>query len=448
MPIRRLFCLLLLSLTAGVRAESVALPKPAAIEPAVRFWSRVFGEVDTHGGLLHDDRYLNVVYGSLHWQQEMDRRQRERYVDPARAAIRRRLLALADGSADLSDPQVRRVRALWQGASAAQLRDAADRVRFQLGQSDRFVAGLRRSGAWETHIRATLRAHGVPQEIGALPHVESGFDPLAGSHLGAAGLWQFMSSTGREFMRIDRFVDERYDPHTATVAAARLLRGNYDALGTWPLALTAYNHGRAGMRRAVARMGTTDIGTLIERYDGPAFGFASRNFYPSFLAAQALSVAPEKHFGPVVKIAPVQERVVTLPAFVPLRSVEAGLGVDRATLRALNPALRRTVWDETGLLPKGYALRLPASGPAGSDKADVLIADIARRAGQAAPPDEDRYLVRSGNTLGGIAARHGVTTHQLAVHNGLKPTAALRIGQVLKLPPRAARSQPMLRAAR
>ncbi|WP_372717482.1 transglycosylase SLT domain-containing protein [Immundisolibacter sp.] len=427
----RLFCLLLLCLVAGAHAQPGALPRPASLEPAVRFWSRVFSEVDTHGGLLHDDRHLNVVYGTVHWSGELDRQQRERHVEPRRAALRQRVLALADGSADLSDPQVRQVRALWQGASAAELREAAGRVRFQLGQADRFAAGMRRSGAWEEHIRRTLRQYGVPQEIGALPYVESGFDPMAGSHAGAAGLWQFMASTGREYLRIDRYVDERYDPHTATVAAARLLRGNYDALGTWPLALTAYNHGRGGMRKAVQRMGTTDIGTLIERYDGPYFGFASRNFYPTFLAALELSSAPEKHFGPIVKVAPVQGHVVTLPAFLPLRSVESGLGIDRSALRALNPALRSTVWDETQLLPKGYELRLPA----GSVNADTRIAQISRRAGQAAPLTETRHLVRRGETLSGIAARNGISTRQLAARNGLKPTAHLRIGQVLKLPP-------------
>lgn len=432
MPARYLLCLLL-GLATGAHAEPAALPRPAALEPAVRFWGRVFSEVDTRSGFLHDDRRLDVVYGTLRWSGDLDRAQRQALVEPQRLAIQNILLRLADGSADTSDPQVRRVRALWQGASPTQLREAAGRVRFQLGQADRFAAALRRSGTWEDHIRRTLGQYGVPQEIGALPYVESGFDPMAGSHAGAAGLWQFMASTGRLFLRIDRFVDERYDPHAATVAAAKLLRGNHDALGTWPLALTAYNHGRAGMRRAVNAMGTDDIATLIERYDGPAFGFASRNFYPTFLAALELSSAPEQHFGPIVKAPPAQIREVSLPSYLPLRAVEQELGVDRSTLRLLNPALRRTVWDETGLLPKGYDLRLPAS----TANAETRIADIGRRAGRAAPVLEVRHSVRRGETLSGIAARNGLSTRQLAARNGLKPTAKLRIGQVLKVPVRS-----------
>ena len=89
---------------------------------------------------------------------------------------------------------------------------------------------------------------------------------------------------------------------------------------TWPLALTAYNHGRAGMRRAVKTMGTTDIATLIEQYNGRYFGFASRNFYPTFLAAVELSSAPEEPFGTVVKAPAAQMKEVTLPAYLPLRA--------------------------------------------------------------------------------------------------------------------------------
>ena len=431
----RLLVLFLCLCCAGEsRAQAADLPRPPALEPAVRFWTRVFTEVDTRSGFLHDDRELGVVYETMSWADDLGRRDRDALVAPQRLAIQNALLALADGNADASDPQVRRVRALWQGASPAQLRAAAVRVRFQLGQADRFAAALRRAGTWEPHIQSTLRRYGVPQEIGALPYVESGFDPMAGSHAGAAGLWQFMASTGRLFLRIDQFVDERYDPHAATVAAAKLLRGNYDALGTWPLALTAYNHGRAGMRRAVSTMGTDDIAVLIDRYNGRAFGFASRNFYPTFLAAQALSADPEPHFGPIAKALPARMQEVPLPAYLPLRAVESELGVDRAELRALNPALRRGVWEQTQLLPKGYDLRLPAH----TADADTRIATLSRQVGRASlPPTEIRYTVRRGDTLSGEAARHGISTRRLAARNGLSPTAHLRIGQVLKVPVKA-----------
>ena len=132
----------------------------------------------------------------------------------------------------------------------ARFAEAVDDVRFQLGQSDRFRAGIMRAGTWEAHIAEVLANLGLPAEIAALPHVESSFDPAAYSKVGAAGLWQFMRSTGRRFMRVDNSVDERLDPFRATEAAAQLLSYNYRLLGTWPLAITAYNHGAEGMLRA------------------------------------------------------------------------------------------------------------------------------------------------------------------------------------------------------
>ena len=99
--------------------------------------------------------------------------------------------------------------------------------------------------------------------------------------------------------RIDSAVDERMDPFRATEGAAQLLSYNYRLLGTWPLALTAYNHGAAGMRRAVEATGTTDYVRINRTYRSASFGFASRNFYPSFLAALTIEQNPEKYFGPI-----------------------------------------------------------------------------------------------------------------------------------------------------
>src|SRR5690606_36505404 len=110
----------------------------------------------------------------------------------------------------LTDPPVaeltgeeKRVRELWIKAGHERLKSAREGIRFQLGQVDRFRAGLVRAGSWEAHIAQTLANLGLPPEIAALPHVESSFNPAVYSKVGAAGLWQFMRSTGRRYMRID-----------------------------------------------------------------------------------------------------------------------------------------------------------------------------------------------------------------------------------------------------
>ena len=158
---------------------------------------------------------------------------------------------------------------------------------------------LQRAGSWESHIAQTLAAQGLPPEIAALPHVESSFQPTAMSKAGAAGMWQFIRSTGRRYLRIDGAVDERLDPYRSTEAAAQLLSYNYRLLGSWPLAITAYNHGAEGMRRARDQLGTDDIVRIVRQYQSPTFGFASRNYYCSFLAAMRLDRDPEKYFGNV-----------------------------------------------------------------------------------------------------------------------------------------------------
>src|ERR1700757_4543724 len=243
--------------------SSTVMPRPPELERDVQFWIRVYSEVDTNGGFLHDQYNLAVVYETLHFAPDASQSAREHEVDAHReriAAALRRIAAAGD--APLSEED-QRISDLWGGASPARLREAVDDIRFQLGQADRFRAGLIRSGAWETHIAETLANLGLPAELAVLPHVESSFNPSAYSKVGAAGLWQFMRSTCRRYMRIDGAGDDRLDPFPSTPGAEQLLAYNYRVLGTWPLALTAYNHGTAGMLRAKESMGTEDIVRIV-----------------------------------------------------------------------------------------------------------------------------------------------------------------------------------------
>ena len=327
----------------------------------MQFWIRVYSQVTTHEGLLHDEHNLGVVYQTLQFEPDIAPSERREQIDAQREHYRAILRSLADGSAPADDAEANRVRALFGNeASPARFAQAATEVRFQLGQSDRFREGLARSGLWGAHIGDVLSAAGLPLEVAALPHVESSFDPAAYSKVGAAGLWQFMRSTGRRFLRIDDAVDERMDPYRATEAAAQLLDFNYRLLGSWPLALTAYNHGAAGMRRARDAMQTDDIVAIVRSYSSPTFGFASRNFYVSFLAALEIDHHPERYFGAVDRRSQTRLPEVTVPAYVPVAALERVLKVERTRLQQVNPALLPSVWRGQRLVPEGYRLRLPA----------------------------------------------------------------------------------------
>jgi membrane-bound lytic murein transglycosylase D len=434
--------LLVLACVIAVGAQAQArnkIPRPEGLQPDVNFWIRVYTEVTTNEGYLHDERNLTVIYDTVKFGAGQSPRDRQRLVDERRdrhiAALRRIIAALPTeaGREALSDED-KRVLALWgANVSPILLREATQRIRFQLGQADRFKEGLIRSSSWETHIQETFANQGLPPELAVLPHVESSFNAAAYSKVGAAGLWQFMRSTGRRYMRVDDAVDERLDPYRSTEAAAQLLAYNYRVLDSWPLALTAYNHGAAGMRRAKESVGTDDFVKINRTYNSRTFGFASRNFFPSFLAALTIDENPEKYFG-VFERRPEQKfREVTMPAYVRLATLERALQLDREQLRPLNPAWRPTIFNGTRLVPRGYRLRLPAD-TAERWTPELLTSRLPANelyAGQITPRS---HRVRKGDTLAAVAQRYGMTAARLAEMNGISASSSLRAGRRLNLP--------------
>jgi membrane-bound lytic murein transglycosylase D len=430
---RRLSIVLAALAASSAASAHPQLPRPPTLEPNVRFWTRVYTEVDTRGGLLHDAWNLDVVYEVVSLPEGLTPRARERRVEQAKDRYRAILRKLGRGErANLSDEE-RRVLALWpEGTPDRTFQRAAGELRFQLGQADKFRAGLARSGQWADHIARTLEEQDVPPELVALPHVESSFNPRAYSRVGAAGLWQFTRSTGRRYLRIDDVVDERMDPHQATVAAARLLRDNYRRLESWPLAITAYNHGVAGMERAVRSLGTRDIGAIAERYQSRIFGFASRNFYTEFLAASDIHRDPQRFFGAVAPEPPVAYEILVTDHYYRAPTLGRALGVDLDVLREHNLALRPAVWNGAKHVPKGYALRIPRREL--RQPLSVALAEIPR-VERFAEQERDRFhKVRRGETLSAIARRYGVRESELVAVNGLRSRHRIGVGQVLRLP--------------
>ncbi len=408
-------------------------PRPASLEPAVTFWKRVYTEVNTTGGFLHDSRYLGVVYEAVELPGGLSRRARDRWLQKQRAPYKTILNRLAQGKrTGLTAEEARILGMFPEGVSNATLRAAAGRIRFQLGQANRFREGVVRMGRWEKHIREVLRREGLPEELVALPHVESSFNPNARSHVGASGIWQFTRSTGRIFMRVDAVVDERNDPFIATVAAAQLLKKNHQRVDSWPLALTGYNHGIAGMARAAKRLGTKDIGVIVEKYKSRTFGFASRNFYASFLAASDINSDIAGHFGPVRKDPREDPEIVALQHYYRPAALGQAFGVTVKALREANPALGDAVWANQKYVPKDYPLRVPRDPMRGA--ARVVLASVPASEMFAQQIRDVRYKVRRGDTVGGIARRHGVRASEIVALNGLRSAHRIRIGQVLELP--------------
>jgi len=414
--------LLMLPLSAAAQDPNL-FPRPPELESAVQFWTRVYTEVDTQSGFLHDSRHLSVIYTSL----PLDRRQ----IENRRNRIREDLRVLATGKRSGLTASQQEILELWPAdVSTETLQEAASNVRWQLGQSDRFLGGLRRSGAYRSHINQVIREKELPIELAVLPHVESSFNPGAYSSAAAAGMWQFGRATGLRFMRIDHIVDERMDPYIATNAAMSLLEYNYSVLGTWPLALTAYNHGAGGIARAVRDTGTTDIETIVANYRGRAFGFASRNFYAQFLAVLDVENNARQYFGDF-RLNPAPEfATVEADAFIDAEVFARSVGISLEQLRADNPALRPAVWEGNKRIPRGFPVKVRAAAVGSGD----LLAMIPTDYKFAVQTPDVAYVVERGDSLSVIARRFDTTVSRLVALNQLRSRNRISIGQRLLLP--------------
>jgi membrane-bound lytic murein transglycosylase D len=422
------------------KSSAALFTQPPELERDVRFWIRVYTEVTTEQGLLHDDWNLGVVYEVLRFDAGESPKQREHAVTAAKARYTALLKRFAAGDMENLTAHERRIlHAFGASASPAVFRDSMDRIRFQLGQADRFHEGLIRAQSFERNISKVLAQRGVPPEIGALPHVESSFNPAAYSRVGAAGLWQFMPSTARRYMRVDSLVDERLDPYTATEAAANLMLYNYRLVGTWPLTVTAYNHGPGGLRRAQEELGTSNIEVIVKRYQGSTFGFASRNFYVAFLAALEVDRNAEKFFGPLTHFPDTESTTVELPDYVAVDSLAKAFKVDMGAMRVLNPALRPLIWSGARLVPRGYRLRLPGTPPAAEIAAAFARLPASQR--YVAQRNDGIHRMRRGETLAGVAAASGVSLNRLLAANGWSAGHEAARGEAVKIPGPVSRAE-------
>jgi membrane-bound lytic murein transglycosylase D len=437
------FALLLLQLTLGPASDAPGtlpappgtelFPTPDGLEPRVQFWYRIMAEHSVQEIVLHDsedpERVLAVI-PIPYWVQPRTTASRAwiRSVEEScRATFRRAAERLAKGADSNLDPAW--LAFIREGAAdgdlAAEARRLAVAIRPQQGLREAFAEGYARSGRYSGWIARCFREHGIPEALVWLAHVESGFDPSAASKAGARGLWQFTSATSRRTVRGAPVPPPRLDPYRATEAAARYLAEAHAELGSWPLAVTAYNYGLNGMRRAVARHGK-DLATILRRHEGAAMGFATRNFYTEFLAALRIMQNAERIFPGIAPEPRWEFSTFLAEDFLDARLVAAHFGMEMQAFAALNPSLSRRVLRGRSLIPKGTEIRVP-----------VATAALAGGIPDAARFDRQRtryHRVRTGETLSIIAARYGTTVRTLRDLNEIRNPHRIAVGQTLRLP--------------
>jgi membrane-bound lytic murein transglycosylase D len=285
-------CLGLLCGQAFGAGREAPLSTPAGLEKDVRFWEKVFSRYKKDQCVFHDKDDLGIVYFVKRLPGKTPKEQARaglRYLNAIRVAMRH----LAGGG----KPRNLVERRIFE-VTPAELRTteyfaaAMDNVRCQRGVD--LTDSLARSTRYLGMIKRQLAAKRLPTDLAYLPHLESGFNVRAHSRAGARGLWQLMPATARlSGLRVSRSVDHRIDPTRATMVATRLLAQLYQKTGSWPLAITAYNYGPNGIRRAIKQHGA-DYMRIRERHRTRIFGFAARNYFPSFLAVRNVAMAIER----------------------------------------------------------------------------------------------------------------------------------------------------------
>lgn len=446
-----LFILLISNFSAAAPAEPFPnpsrFPVPEAYESNVRFWVRVYGEWSDSQMVIHDSQNMDVVFDVLDFPDENSllRSAARANLSQRLGEIKSILLDLdADRSAAEKSPEHKRISELYKNNyDPDKFRKAVENLRVQQGIKDRFERGLEQMTRYISQIKQVLRDEGLPEEIGYLPLVESSFNNQSLSKTRAAGIWQFMPGTARLYMKVNNDVDERLDPYVATRAAARYLKRSYQLFGNWPVALMSYNHGQQGMVNAMKQVGSADFITILTRYQGRYFGFASRNFYAEFIAACRVMNEAAKYFPDLKYEDPLTHTSVKLSRAVYVSTLLSQTNLSRETLREYNPALQSSVIFGRRPVPAGYELRLPASKF--SDPEELMAklrlkdpgtkeASFSRPApAAAATPGKQTYVVRKGDTLFSISQKFSTTVDAILRLNGLNHTTIVP-GQKLHVP--------------
>jgi membrane-bound lytic murein transglycosylase D len=282
-------------------------------------------------------------------------------------------------------------------------------------------------------IREVLRSRGLPEELAYTAMIESGFNPVAVSRMGAKGMWQFMAATARRYgLRVDSWIDERLDPAKSTVAAAAYLRDLYAMFGSWTLAQAAYNAGEMKVSRAIRATGSSDFWTLAKtNHLMPE----TRHFVPAIQAVAHIAKDPGRYGFEHSSSDPLAVETVAVPAATDLRHLAARSGIALETLRTLNPVLVRAV------TPPGPSWQLTV--PAGT-RTDVLTAltrprpapkaarGTVKRTAQGEASD-DVHVVRPSDTVSSIAKQYGITVKDVLRWNRLEEQARIKPGDRIRI---------------
>ena len=281
---------------------------------------------------------------------------------------------------------------------------------------------------YRIYVRNCVSQRDVPLELEYLPVVESGYKTSVRSRSGAIGMWQFMANSVRPFLKLNEYVDERYDPWLSTQAGISKLQDNFRIFNDWLIAIAAYNCGNGAMTRSIKKAKTNDYWLLVEKKAIPK---QTAEYIPKLIAIADIATNPEKYsidlphhdkeYEELVQARDAAFDYVKVRKPYMMAAIARESGISEKTLKHLNPALTK------GFTPPAaeYEIRLPLGSKESVENAIAKIKPI---------EFPFKYTVVKGDSLWSISRKFGVTVQALCDTNGIKENAILKIGKVLYIP--------------
>lgn len=371
------FILILLGLLSPVLGYAKAASDPFPSTPIVKlqteFWDKIFRRYKSSAHVIHDPELVDIVLDVVDYEafakkynkgKPYTRAEKKellnRYVARYQLAINR--LQKQGKKALKNGPMEKRVLEAYGKRKESLNRLFTEEIylRSQQGLADEFVKASERASQYLPYMENIFKNRSLPTDLTRIAFVESMFNKQAYSKVGASGMWQFMPGTARSYMTLNSFVDERLSPLKASYGAAMLLGSNKRMLKEWPLAVTAYNHGPGGMRKAVRTVGSSNMDVILRRYQNPNFGFASRNFYSEFLAAR--NVYRDLYLSRRSKVSnPMKIDHVRIKKPISVAQILKRTPIDLKTLKEYNDCLLPNAYSthKNKMLPAGFEIIIP-----------------------------------------------------------------------------------------
>ncbi len=297
-------------------------------------------------------------------------------------------------------------------------------MKYMLGPGRKYYkTWLSRSTKYTPLMQEKLRKAGLPEDMIYLSMIESGFKTSAYSSAAAAGLWQFIPTTGREMgLRVDWWVDERRDPELSTDAAIKYLSRLYKRFDNWYLVWAGYNGGPTRVARAIGKHETKDFWILVNKNAFPA---ETDNYVPKIIAAAIIGKYKERYgFTDIKYQEPLEYEYTFADKNIGVDVLAKCAGIPTSTFTAMNPAFRQTALPPT---PSKHKIKIPKGS---SEAFTSALAKI--------PPSERvtylRHVIKKGETLGTIANKYKVSVTSIQTVNKIKNPNRISVGQVLMIP--------------